>query len=122
MTDAEILEIIADGIVDGTDMDCTPADQARAVLKALRDAGVVIGKVKLLEFAASPWSTGEVYFCDVETVFGVFGYGRDRDGRCYASIPGRDGYIECGTDPDTAEALAQADYEARIRAALEAPQ
>jgi hypothetical protein len=41
MTDAEILEIIADGIVDGTDMDCTPADQARAVLKALRDAGVL---------------------------------------------------------------------------------
>jgi hypothetical protein len=40
MTDAEILEIIADGIVDGTDMDCTTADQARAVLKALRDAGV----------------------------------------------------------------------------------
>jgi hypothetical protein len=41
MTDAEILEIIADGIVDGTDMDCTTADQARAVLKALREAGVL---------------------------------------------------------------------------------
>jgi hypothetical protein len=41
MTDADLIEIIADGIVDGTDMDCTPADQARAVLKALRDAGVL---------------------------------------------------------------------------------
>jgi hypothetical protein len=40
MTDAELIEIIADGIVDGTDMDCTTVDQARAVLKALRDAGV----------------------------------------------------------------------------------
>jgi hypothetical protein len=41
MTDADLIEIIADGIVDGTDMDCTTVDQARAVLKALRDAGVL---------------------------------------------------------------------------------
>lgn len=41
MTDQEIIEIISEGIVDGTDMDCTVKDQARAVLKALRDAGAL---------------------------------------------------------------------------------
>lgn len=41
MTDADLIALIADGIVDGTDLDCTTEDQARAVLKALRDAGVV---------------------------------------------------------------------------------
>ena len=41
MTDSEILAIIAQGIVDGTDLDCTPETQAREVLRQLREAGVI---------------------------------------------------------------------------------
>ena len=41
MTDQEILDIIAQGIVDGTDLDCTAETQAREVLRQLRAAGVL---------------------------------------------------------------------------------
>ena len=40
MTEQEILAIIAQGITDGTDLDCTPEAQAREVLRQLRAAGV----------------------------------------------------------------------------------
>lgn len=41
MTDQEIINIIAQGIVDGTDLDCTAETQAREVLRQLRAAGVL---------------------------------------------------------------------------------
>lgn len=64
MTDQDIIEIIVQGIVDGTDMGCTPMDQARAVLKALRDEGVFKAEwergrdaaAEMCENAASIWS------------------------------------------------------------------
>ncbi len=40
MDDAELLDLIATAIVDGTDMDCTARDQAASVLRALRENGV----------------------------------------------------------------------------------
>ena len=40
MNDAELLDLIATAIVDGTDMDCTARDQAASVLRALRENGV----------------------------------------------------------------------------------
>jgi DNA-binding MarR family transcriptional regulator len=46
MTDQDIIDIIAQGIVDGTDLDCTVNDQAREVLRQLRAAGVIEGAVK----------------------------------------------------------------------------
>lgn len=51
MTDQHIIDAIKEGLLDGNDLDATYQSRAEAVLRALRANGLVVGKVKPLEWS-----------------------------------------------------------------------
>ncbi len=120
MTDQHIIDAIKEGLLDGNDLDATDQSRAEAVLRALRANGLVVGKVKPLEWVKHP--KADIWRCDTAIgafkVFSGFGLGRaswDFD----SATDFRDATSQSAADVDAAKAAAQADYEARIRDAIE---
>jgi hypothetical protein len=110
MTDQPIIDAIKEGLLDGNDIDATDQSRAEAVLRALRANGLVVGKVKPLD-----WSDeGNGEFIAVSAV-----------GWYHIGLPALtwnltlpSGRIPSFHDLEAAKAAAQADYEARIRGAI----